>query len=141
MKHSHQSQLGLGPMEVRDSEPTGEPFRKSEQSASAFRTSENGPLCGADASIGLASELFDAALTAALLESKEVAAFLDVSVSTVDKWRNPNERSVPSFAQMLCLPLSFHLALNRVMNRRFGFWRAIARDLFETVGQFAAALD
>jgi len=119
-------------MEVRNSDASSASVRNSDDSHGLVRI--------ADAP-GVSASLFDQAIAKAGIERKEVAALIGVSTSLVDKWCDVNADRSPSFAQMLCLPLSFHLALNKVMNRRFGFWRAVARDLFETVGQFAASLE
>jgi hypothetical protein len=131
-RSQHQSQLSLGPMEVGDSDSSVRSVRNSDDSQGLVRMSD---------APAVSASIFDQAIVKAGIERKEVAALVGVSTSLVDKWCDVHADRSPSFTQLLCMPLSFHLALNKVMNRRFGFWRAIARDLFETIGQFAAAVD
>ena len=38
---------------------------------------------------------------------------------------------------MLLLPASFHIALHRVMNRRYGFGRAALKRLLDAAGDLA----
>lgn len=112
-------QLNLSPMEVRKSERDEPAFRKSEHEAQAAR-------------------FFDIACMAAHLESKEIAFLCgDISVSLVDKWRSPESRGCPSFAQLLMLPARFHIELHRAMNAKFGFGRQALRDLLEAAGTLA----
>jgi hypothetical protein len=151
MKPRPDAQLNLPPQEVRKSESStaaGESFRNSErihgslrfsesdaESSIAFRFSE--PLSAPDVSHVVASELLDAALTLAKIENADVERLCEVSASTVHKWRSKNERACPSLAQQLCLPLSFHIALFRVMSRRFGFWRWALSRVAAAVGDLA----
>lgn len=108
------------------------PLRTSEQLKVPFRSSEQ-----PDA---LAAELLNAAFDAAGLENKDIAHLCGVSVSLVEKWRSPEARGCPSFLQMLCLPPSFHLALNRAMDKRFGFGRSALLDLLDAAGRLAVNL-
>ncbi len=71
------------------------------------------------------------------LERKEIAHLCGVSESLVDKWCSVDQRGCPSFVQMLMLPPSFHLALHKAMNAKFGFARAALLDLIESVGALA----
>jgi hypothetical protein len=121
-------QLRLPPMPLRNSEPSGAGLRKEE------------PLSVDDATRD-ASDLFDDALTTARLRNQDVAALLSVSESMVQKWRNPERRECPSFAQLLRLPLAFHLALHRALNRRYGFGRAALAQLLEAAGALALAVE
>jgi hypothetical protein len=86
----------------------------------------------------LTAQLFDGALTLAKISSKEVAILLGVGTPLVSKWRSPEYREQPSFAQMLRLPVTFHIALHREMNRRFGFGRAAIKRLLDAVGDLMA---
>lgn len=85
----------------------------------------------------LSAQLFDEALREAKLTSQEVAHLLRVSESLVNRMRSPNYREGVSLRQMLRLPPAFHLELHRAMNRRFGFGRAMLRELLETLGCLA----
>lgn len=120
------SQLSLPPVPLRNSEQSEAVFRNSEQDDPVFRKAEQD-----------ASELFDRACTLARLENKEVAHLCEVSVSLVEKWRSREARGCPSLVQMLLLPPAFHLALHKVMNRRFGFGRAALVQLLEAAGALA----
>jgi transcriptional regulator with XRE-family HTH domain len=86
-------------------------------------------------------EAKDLAGAPAPISSKEVASLLGVSESMVNRWRSTNYREGPSFTQMLRLPLSFHLALHRAMNRRFGFGRHALRRVLDAVGDLALAIE
>ena len=88
-----------------------------------------------------AAALLDEALASARITSKEVAILADVSESLVSRWRSPHYSEAPSFGQMLRLPPSFHLALHRAMNRRFGFGRAALAQLLEAAGDLALAVE
>jgi len=114
------AQLNLPPTEVASSEQRTETFGSSER---------------------LAAQFLNEAFLAAGLDTKEIAHLCGVSVSLVEKWRDVNARGCPSFVQMLLLPPSFHLALHRVMNRRFGFGKQALRDLLESAGALALALE
>lgn len=122
MKSRSQFQMNLPPVEVRGSEQPKATFRKSEQDAEPFGRSEQ-----------LAAKLLDAAFEAAGLDNKEIAHLCGVSVSLVEKWRSTEARGCPSFVQLLCLPPSFHIALHRQMNRKFGFGRAAVARLLGAV--------
>lgn len=125
-------QLNLPPLPLRSSESAEPGFRNLEEPEAAFRKSE-------DDGYRLAACLFDTALSELRcgLTNKEVAHLVGVSVSLVEKWRSPDARACPSFAQMLRLPLSFHLALHRAQNAHFGFGRAALMDLLESAGSLA----
>lgn len=136
-------QGSLPPMLLEKSEQEHPSFRMSEQRSSGagqrestFRYSEHEPdACGNPEQ--LASQLFDEALTAARLTTKEVAHLLGISESLVQKMRSSESRGCPSFVQMLRLPPVFHLELHRAMNRRFGFGRAAIARLLDAVGDLA----
>lgn len=110
-------------------------FRNSEQDDSVLRKAEQE-----------ASQLFDQACEIAGLQNKEIAHLLSslgcqVSVSLVEKWRSTEQRGCPSFVQMLLLPLSFHFALHKVMNRRHGYGREALRDILESLGTLAMVVE
>lgn len=147
------SQLNLPPVEVRKSEQPSAPFRNpehqpgperlgaavlgnSEQRLAALRIQEH-----ADDRHVLAASILDEAFRLANLESKEAAHLVGVSTSLVDKWRSVDERGCPSLAQLLMLPPTFHIALHRVMNRRFGFGRAALSRLLEAAGDLALGVE
>jgi hypothetical protein len=90
-----------------------------------------------DDSDRISAEIFDAALTAADIESTWVAAHLGVSESLVSRWRSPNYTEAPSFTQMLRLPVSFHWELNRATSKRFGFGRRAIAQVLEGLGMLA----
>ncbi len=117
-------------MPLGKSEPSDTPFRKSEQPNEAFGKSEQ-----------VAAELLNEAFDRASLDNKEIAHLCGVSVSLVEKWRSTESRGCPSFVQMLMLPASFHLALHKAMNRKFGFWRAAIADVIEAVGSLALVVE
>lgn len=154
-KSPAESQRFLPAMEVPRPERSAADFRSAESRdpsrgstvsrESAFRQAEADPgSCrGSEPdSYDLAAELFRAALAdpKCNLTIKEVAHLLGVSTSLVEKWARPGARACPSFAQMLRLPLRFHLALRRAMDRRFGFSRAALLDLLEAAGALALAV-
>lgn len=140
MRSRSNSQLSLPPMKVGKSEGQGPAFRKSDSGDRDVRFSESTPLATADEAARLSAEIFDESLrttrigTVVGLERKEVAELLGVSQNLVDRWCNPNEQSSPSDLQMLRMPWAFHLARHRVMNKRFGFWRAAIGRVFESFG-------
>lgn len=129
MKHTSHDQLTLGPMPLGISEHDGVSFRNSEQVGQALRESEQ-----------LAVELLNAAFEAARLDNKEIAHLCGVSVSLVEKWRSTDARGCPSLAQMLRLPPTFHLALHRALNKRFGFGRAALARLIGAAEDLALAV-
>jgi hypothetical protein len=137
VKSRANTQLNLPPAEVLNSEQHSTAFRKSEHDEAAFRIPEQ----AVDASSVLAAELFDAACTDAKLTSKEVAHLMGISESLVQKMRSTESRGCPSFAQLLKLPPSFHLALHRSMNRRFGFGRQLLARLLDDIGDLALAVE
>lgn len=113
-------------MELRSAESQRAGFRKSEPLDDRFRESER------DAAV-----LLDESFTLARLENKEIAHLCGVSVSLVEKWRKPDVKGCPSFAQMLRLPPAFHIALHRVLNRRYGFGRAALGRVLDALGDLA----
>lgn len=123
-------QLSLPPMPVGKTEPSDAAFRKSEQADGPLGKSEQ-----------LAAELLDEAFGCAGLANKETAHLCGVSVSMVEKWRSSEARGCPSFVQLLLLPPSFHIALHKSMNKRFGFGRAAMADLLEAVGSLAMVVE
>lgn len=94
-----------------------------------------------DAADADSAVIFDEALSASGLTSKEVGLLAGVSESLVSRWRSPNYSEAPSFTQMLRLPIAFHLALHKAMNRRFGFGRAAVEQLLEAAGLLAVAVE
>jgi DNA-binding transcriptional regulator YiaG len=122
----------------RDPQPL--PLRTSEQLKVGLRTSEPETVVLGKAE-QLAAELLNDAFDRAQLENKEIAHLCGVSVSLVEKWRSREARGCPSFVQMLLLPPSFHIALHRSMNERFGFARQALRDLLESAGTLAMVLE
>lgn len=87
----------------------------------------------------LAAEVFDEALTAAGIGTEQAGLIIGVSKGLVSKWRSKAYRERPSYAQMLRLPATFHLAMNRIVSRRFGFARAALRTLMDAAGDLAVA--
>ena len=140
MSASRHAQRNLPPMEVRKPEDGAPVFRKSEDDAAAFRKTE-------DDGYALASALFDAAMgdlerrDRGALTNKDVAFLCGVSESLVQKWRSPDQRACPSFAQLLVLPPAFHIALHRAMNQRFGFGRAALARLLDVACDLALVVD
>lgn len=124
---TNKDQLNLGPIELENVSPS-EPLRNV--------ISQDVDLTSEQADV-IAAQLFDEALKNARIPSSFVAAHLGVSESLVSRWRSPNYREQPSFAQMLRLPFSFQLGLHRAMNARFGFGRAALRDLLDAAGLLA----
>jgi len=153
MRSPSKSQRNLPPMELRDPEQPDLAFRKSEQDADAvgktqrespaagtFRNSEQDEMALRE-SEHCAARLLDAAFRDAGLESKDVAFFCGVSTSLVEKWRSPEQRGCPSFVQMLLLPPTFHLALHRRLNKRYGFGRAALKLLLDAAGDLALVVN
>jgi hypothetical protein len=136
VKAQHKDQLQLPPMPLRNTEPGTPAFRSSEDATAAFHQAEGD-------GYAIAALLFDQALRdpRCPMTNQEVAYLLKVSESLVQKWRSPGARACPSFAQMLKLPTSFHVALHRAMNRHFGFGRAALRDLLEAAGSLAVVVE
>ena len=124
------SQRTLGPMELRKSEPSGDLFRNSEHDPDGFRKSEQ-----------FAAELLHEALKVAGLDNKDIAYLCGVSQSLVEKWRSTEARGCPSYAQLLCLPASFHIALFRLMNKKLGLGRALIADVLQDVSLLALAVE
>ena len=126
--HKTNHQLSLGPVEVR----------RSDNASDAVRNSDSVEQAGGNADkTANSAAILDEAFKSAGLDSKEIAHLCGVSVSLVDKWRSTTEDRAPSFAQMLLLPPSFHIALHRVMNRRYGFGRAALARLLDAAGDLA----
>jgi len=116
------------------------PLRTSEQLKAPFRSSER----GADAlsqSEQIAAELLRAAFKRARLNDKEIAHLCGVSRSLVEKWSSTEQRGCPSFVQLLLLPPSFHYALHKEMNARFGFGKQALRDLMDAAGSLAMVIE
>lgn len=120
-------QRSLPPMELRGSEHPGPAFRNSEQVEEALGSSER-----------LAADLLNTAFSAAHLDNKQIAHLCGVSVSLVEKWRSTEARGCPSLVQILLLPPTFHLALHRAMNARFGFGREALRRVLDDLGDLVA---
>lgn len=133
-----QSRLSSLPDEVRKQDRAKASLRKSDNDESTVRNSDRD-----DETQRLAAELFDEALNdpRCALTSDEVAFLLGVSRSLVDKWREPSAPNCPSFIQLLRLPLKFQLALNRALDRRFGYGRAALGDLIAAAGSIAVSLE
>ena len=89
----------------------------------------------------LAAEFFDQALTDARLSSAEAAYLFGVSESLVRRMRQSHTRERVSFVQLLKLPPTFHIALHRRMNRRFGFGRAALKNLMDVAGDLALVIE
>lgn len=75
------------------------------------------------------------------ITSQEVAHFCGVSESLVNRWRSQDYRDSPSLVQLLRHPVSFHVALNAALNRRYGFGRAALVRLLEAAGNLAFAAE
>jgi len=88
-----------------------------------------------------AALLFDEALSTAGISSDEAAFLMGVSSDMVRKMRRPQARERVAFAQMLRLPPAFHVALHRVLNRRYGFGRAALGRALDALGDLAFAGD
>lgn len=117
------------------------PLSNREQQAVVLTKWEQQPEVETSEADALAARLFDEALIAAQISSQEAAHLFGVSESLVRKMRSPNSRERVSFAQMLRLPPAFHIALHRVMNRRFGFGRAALARLLEAAGELGLGMD
>lgn len=130
MKSRHQSQLSLGPLQLRDSEQRADSFRISEQDDEAFGKAERA-----------SAEILNEAFEGAALDNKEIAHLCGVSVSLVEKWRSAEARGCPSFVQMLRLPFSFHWHLHKALNRRFGFGKHALAQLLEAAGMLAVGME
>lgn len=134
MRSRNQHQPSLPPMELRNPEREGRAFRKSEQPSSdhsqraaQFRNSEptDESLRIQEQRIAQCSVLYDRALKKAEIESQQIADLFAVSVSLVDKWRNPNERACPSFWQIEAHPIEFHLAVEEIRRERPEYLRVL----------------
>jgi len=131
-------QLNLPPSLLPNVSQTADVRNKVSQTAELRNfVSSDGDVTADQADI-LSAQLFDGALTLAGISSKEVGILLGVGAPLVSKWRSPEYREQPSFAQMLRLPIGFHIALHRTMNARFGFGRAAIRRLLDAVGDLMA---
>lgn len=108
---------------VRSSEQLKVPFRKAEHDTETLSESER-----------MAAEVLDAAFIESGLTTKEAAHLCNCSPSLIEKWRSTESRGAPSFAQLLLLPLSFHVALHRALNRKLGMSRAFLLDALESIG-------
>lgn len=123
MRSRDQHQLNLPPSEVRRSDSPTTPVRNSDHHT--------------DRSRSLSAIILQDAFEGAGLEHKEVAAVLGVSISLVDKWCDPNADKSPSFAQLLLLPPSFHVALIQQFDRQFGLGREMLARVQQTLGTLA----
>jgi hypothetical protein len=94
-----------------------------------------------DVADALASEMFDAALTAANISTSEVAYLLGISESVVRRMRSKDARERVSFGQMLRLPIEFHVELNKLLDQRYGFGRAAMGRIFSDLGIAAVSLE
>lgn len=132
------SQLSLPPMEVGNQDTRSRAVLNQDTTGTAVLSQDIQalPVPSVDAA-RVASELFASACRDARLTPAEVAYLCGVSENLVNKWQNPNDERCPSFAQMLCLPFAFHLAVFGLMNRRFGFARAAVTRLLSAVGDVA----
>lgn len=148
--------LDLDGTEVRTSEQRTAAFRKAEEQIKSpkaakakLRSSESDDAeCGdseererIDAANALKAELLREAFALSRLEIDEAAYLCRVSRSLVEKWLKADTRACPNLIQMLLLPLAFHVALNRVMNKRFGFGRAALARIQESLGDLAAVME
>ena len=128
-----------GGLPLRSSEPLKATLRSSERSrprGDALGFSEHDPDALRESERD-AARLLDQAFTDAGLETKVIADLCGVSPSLVEKWRSTEARGGPSFLQLLCLPPAFHLAMNKLLNQRYGFGRAALLDLLDAVGRLA----
>jgi hypothetical protein len=145
------TQLYVGPMEVGKSEAEPAGFRKSESAqraangaAASFRKSESDDAAFQSSesdSARLSSALLKGSFDRAGLTPKDVAHICGVSRSLVDKWLDPDVISAPSFIQLLRLPPSFHLALNREVSKHYGFGREALLRAIYALGDLAMALE
>lgn len=121
----HDSQLSLGPMPLRNSEPA--------IPAQDDRDAER-----------ITAELLDAAFTAAGLDNKVAAYDLGKSVSLIEKWRSTEQAGSPSFVQMWMLGTlhpEFGFELNRAINKRCGsLSRQALASLMADIGALAIAV-
>lgn len=85
--------------------------------------------------------LFDAALKKAGINSKWVAAHLQVSESLVSKWRSPNYSECPSRLQEARLPVSYHWAIHCVNSKHYGFAKRALAQVMEALGAMALAVE
>lgn len=88
----------------------------------------------------LASTLFAQAMDDAGLTTAEVAYLVQHSESLVSRWRSPEHREQPSFAQLLRLPPSFHLALHKRLDKHYGFSRAALLEAIDALGRLGQAV-
>jgi hypothetical protein len=88
----------------------------------------------------LAAEVLDEALIMSGIGTEQAALTIGVSTGMVSKWRSATYRERPSYAQLLQLPPEFHLAMNRIVSRRFGFARAALAMLMDAAGDLAVAI-
>jgi hypothetical protein len=126
LRSSEQLKAGLGKSERESNSDAS--FRSSEQPTDALSESEQ-----------RAARLLDAAFSDpnVRLTNKEIAHLCRVSESLVEKWRSTTARGCPSYVQMLLLPPAFWWALNKAMNKEFGYARAALIDLIDAAGALA----
>lgn len=87
--------------------------------------------------VAIASQLFDEAVTLSGLSANSIAITLQVSESLVSRWRSTRQRELPSYGQLVALPVEFQAALQQVHNRRFQFGQAALRRLLTAIGDVA----
>lgn len=122
---------------VTSSGQTSQALQISEQPEPVLQISEHEPTDDTR----LASTLFDAAAKECGLSTPVIAQLCGVSDGLVYKWRSVNQRECPSFVQMLRLPASFHIALHRGLNKRYGFGRAALSRLLDAAGELALVVN
>lgn len=134
MRSRHQDQRSLPPMEVRRSEQDPSLLRNQEHSSESFLESEqpDGVLSSKEQWIADSSLFYDRCLRKAGIERKAIAdLFGFTSVSVVDKWCNPNDRSCPSSWQLFAHPVSYHIAVRELQMEQVEFRRALAQRLLD----------
>lgn len=111
---------------------------KAGEASRAIRSQEGDPRTdGSPDPDAESSRLFDQALQDARIETGEAAYLCGVTDSLVRRWRSSNYREQPSLGQLLRLPPSFHIALHRQMDKRYGFGRAALASLLDAAGALA----
>lgn len=101
----------------------------------------NQPLPDQEQLVAEASRLYDRALKVAGLDSQQVSDLFRVSVSLVDKWRNPNERACPSFWQINAHPIRFHLALESIRREQPAYRKAVLARVWDAFCDVALAVE
>ncbi len=130
--HLQNTTHGTSARQISTPRPAAEPLRRNSTHEDELRSEQSH-----DAASALAARLFNQAVDAATLTNKEIASLCGVSESLVGRWRAPHAREQPSLLQMLLLPPSFHLHMNKAINNHYGFGRAAMTRLLEAMGDVA----